>query len=266
MSHKATLLALLVAAVLPPCLRAEPWTEQEQRERIAQQTYHWGQKGEAQPNHGWSNYTRLVLDLGGDFYFVFQRDGGELLASLHARDGDLRRFGALSIPGAGLFYSPDDGTPCARDAIEELGLHAELALFYLSQAFPSGPAAIAEPASKKVRGGPAQLRFMQGVLDRAEAWQVEVGVARQEQAHLHAEIRNPGATAPAAIIDWHGGTAAPVIADAEPLRGWQACWSEPSPAAGGSASNVAATGAYQSFGDLRRALKAQAKPNSPAPR
>jgi hypothetical protein len=238
---------------------SEPWTEPEIRDRRAQQIYHWGQKGEAQPNNGWSNYAQLIVDLGGDNYLQFDRHGSELLAALHAREDDARRFGAFNIPGAGLFYAPDDGTPCATDAIEELGLHAELALHYLARAFPSGPAALAggARATATARGGPEQVRFMQRALDRPDDWQVEVTVTRIDADHLRAEFGGANAAA-TAIVEWYAKAQGPSVDDIEPLAGWQACWSNAPRHDGAGALSTAIEPSKRSnihsFGDLRRAL------------
>lgn len=256
MQLQRALAAAFTLVGLAASASSEPWTEPEIRDRLAQPIYHWGQKGEAQPNNGWSNYARLIVDLGGDNYLQFDRQGTELLASLHAREDDARRFGALSIPGAGLFYAPDDGTPCATDAIEELGLHAELALHYLARAFPAGPATLASGAKATASGGPEQVRFMRRALDRPDGWQIEVTVTRIDADHLRAEFGGANA-AVLAVVEWYGKPQGPLVDDLDLLTGWQTCWSNEPRSAGASSQTIELSkrSDLRSFGDLRRALK-----------
>ncbi len=255
MHVKRALATVCMLGSLATGASSEPWTEPEIRARLAQPIYHWGQQGEAQPNNGWSNYARLIVDLGGDNYLQFDRHGTELLASLHAREDDARRIGALSIPGAGLFYAPDDGTPCATDAIEELGLHAELALHYLARAFPAGPAAVASGAKATASGGPEQVRFMRRALDRPDGWRIEVTVTRVDGDHLRAEFGGANA-AVMTVVEWYGKPQGPVVDDFEPLAGWQTCWSHEPRSAGAPSQTIELSkrSKIRTFGDLRRAL------------
>jgi len=143
-------------------VRAE-WTMQEKLTRFGSQQHHWGQKGEAYPNSGWSEYGYLRVELGGNDYIVLNQNDGELLAEIVSKSTNEPNQRALSIPTAGLFYSPKTEHDCRPDTIEQIGIYAEKALFYVAAAFPMGP--YKAPSTKIVNtsGKPVELRFMQAL-------------------------------------------------------------------------------------------------------
>ncbi len=61
--------AVLMIAITVGCQTTgqvqSEWTAQDKISRFSKQQHHWGQKGQAVANHGWSNYGTLKVVLDG---------------------------------------------------------------------------------------------------------------------------------------------------------------------------------------------------------
>jgi len=267
LSSRAVLLALLVA-VAPPAL-AQAQTQAQTGRAAVSHAHHQGFEGEKSPHNGWAAYGRMTLDIGGDRYFIYDQAGGEFSATVVERASDVIKIRGVSIPGAGVFYYPAEASPCQPDAIERMGLYAELALFYLSKAFPKGPKSIAEThAPTVVNSTVPELHFMQGLMKPRENVPTLVSItgvngtgdSKEMEYLLHDDKDNVKGI-------WStAGNRPPVIPDREPLRDWQTCWtgSWASLQDGGSRfrprlRNVAS---LKTFGDVRKALRAQPLPKA----
>jgi hypothetical protein len=218
--------------------------------------HHHGLKEEFSPHNGWARYGRLTLDLGGDRYFVYDQGQGEFSGTVVERGSNDIRLRGISIPGAGLFYFPSESSPCQPDALERLGLYAELALFYLSSAFPGGPSSVTSAATIVVDLPIPELRFMDGLMKPREGIRTLVqvtpsGVGKVQYVFVDDKDNVRG--------EWEAETSRAVTPDDEPLHGWQTCWSgtwSKGPAGGRFFSpKVANTTSLKSFGDVRKALR-----------
>jgi hypothetical protein len=250
--------ALLVVA-LAPAARA-----QDERAAVSH-PHHQGFEGQPSPHNGWAAYGRLTLDIGGDRYFVYDQARGEFSATVVERGSDVIKIRGVNIPGAGLFYYPAEASPCQPDAMERLGLYAELVLFYLSKAFPAGPktAAAASSAPIVVDSRVPELHFMQGMMKPRDGVPTLVSVsgnAREMEYLLHDDKDNVRGKWTAA------DNRPPVIPDREPLREWQTCWmgTWASLEHGGSrfTPRLRDASSLKTFADVRKALRAQPLPQA----
>ena len=217
--------------------------------------HHWGLKGQSSPHNGWASYGHLTIDLGGDRYFVYDQGPREFSATVIDRQSETVRIRAVSIAGAGLFYFPEQVSPCQPDPVERLGLYAELLLFYLSAAVPTGPASMDGPISAVVDESVPELQFMQGVMKARQGARTLVtisGPREKRQYVLHDDKDNIKG-------EWQPGGNGGVIPDNESLFGWRSCW-------GGTWSNAAdgtrvfkpyleGNESFKTFGDVRKALR-----------
>lgn len=217
--------------------------------------HHQGLKGQSSPHNGWADYGHLTMDLGGDRYFVYDQGAGEFSATVIDRQSETVRIRAINIPGAGVFYFPSDVSPCIPDPVERLGLYAELLLFYLSAATPTGPASITGPVSAVVDEAVPELQFMQGVMKARQGARTLVtvsGTRDKLQYVLHDDKDNVKG-------EWESRRNYGVIPDNESLVGWRGCWSGNwSRGPDGKPSFEAyleGTESFVTFGDVRRALR-----------
>ena len=155
-----------------------------------------------------------------------QRQNGWLLAQLRLEGTDETVFEAMSIPGVGLFGGADSLANCRPDQLEGVGMFGELALFFLSQAFESGPSAVEAEAERNVEGEPVEIRFLQGLLHLKSQWKASVSVVPVAAGQIQAEIlRQSEGRQPMRIhVEWFAQTDDPIVADDEPLSDWKACW------------------------------------------
>lgn len=240
-------------------------TIEDRLRNFSRQTHHWGLRGEASPHNGWSDYSRLQLDFsvaGGD-KVTFRQGSNEF--SVTARNGDTADIvlRIVSIPGAGIFIASPSPTNCAPDQIERMGLYAELALYFLSLAYPSGPLGADAPrrgTSVEIEAGPVTLRFMQGVvqLKRQSTHTIRVEAATPD--YLGFVAHDEDGIAEFRVLWKKEESASLIVSDSESLDGWTACWSGPiSTETGAGAikqSHAINTEAIKTFGDIRRLVKA----------
>ncbi|MBV8031525.1 MAG: hypothetical protein JO035_08460 [Betaproteobacteria bacterium] len=222
--------------------------------------YHHGLPEDRAPHNGWAAYGHLTLDLGGDRYYVYDQRPGEFSATVIDRATETIKIRAISIAGAGLFYFPAEASPCEPDAIERMGLYAELLLFYLSSAFPSGPATVAGEASAVVERPVPELHFMQGLMKPREGARTVVTASRETGDRIRYKLRDDRDTIEGA---WEPPAPRPLIPDHEPLLHWHTCWagtwSKRSDGAPAFASRLPGVKQMSSFGDVRRAVAESAK-------
>ena len=257
-TFRTLLSAVACALALLPAARAQTGPA------AVSHPHHQGFEGQSSPHNGWAAYGQLTLDIGGDRYYVYDQSRGEFSATVVERGSSLVKIRAVSVPGAGVFYFPSEASPCQPDAIERLGLYAELALFYLSTAFPDGPKSVGATASSAtVEGTVPELHFMQGLMKPREASPTLVTVSGSPKAIeylLHDEKDKVKGT-------WTAqANRPPVIPDREPLRDWQTCWmgTWASLENGGSRfrPRLRNVTALKTFGDVRKALRAQPLPRA----
>jgi len=196
------------------------------------------------------------MDFGDDTDLILKQSGGELIAEVQSRSTKSSIVRALSIPGAGIFYSPREENVCRPDLIERLGMYAEAALFYIGTAFPDGPAQITSSSVAKISGAPVELRFMQGVVRMPKRGEIEASVKLLDPLHFLFVVKEQGKQG-SMQIEWSGKGSEFVSSD-EKLSNWLSCWSGlHSTDANGSESfrtNISDPGKLQSFGDVRREL------------
>ncbi len=190
--------------------------------KIASPPHHWGQPGQSKPNHGWSDYGYLRIDAGGEDYIVVNQAHGEWLAETYAKRTGQISVRALSLQGIGVFYSPKDQASCERYDIEKLGLWVETWLFFLSEAFPSGPDAISGSQSSRASGAQAELRFLQGELRLKSPWSIEAQVRTDGAGRYRAEIRHDKKSTPVSLV-WEK-QAMKTVDSKEKIGDWQPCW------------------------------------------
>jgi hypothetical protein len=217
--------------------------------------HHLGLKGQTSPHNGWGSYGHLTMDLGADRYFVYDQGAGEFSATVIDRQSETVKIRVISIPGAGLFYFPAEASLCMAEPVERLGLYAELLLFYLSAAAPTGPASFEGPLSVVVDEPVPELQFMQGVMKARQGARTLVTISRADRKLryvLHDDKDNVKG-------EWEAGRDYGVIPDNESLIGWRSCWTGNwSKTSGGKSSfeaNLDNSEAFKTFGDVRRALR-----------
>ena len=115
---------------------------------------------------------------------------------------------------------------CNSDQLQRVGLLGELALFFLSQAFESGPSAVEEEVELHVEGPPVKIRFLQGSLRLTSRWKASVSVVPIAAGQIQAEIlRESVGGEPMGIhVEWFAQTDDPIVDDDERLSEWKACW------------------------------------------
>lgn len=221
----------------------------------ATEIHHWGLKGQSAPHNGWASYGHLTIDLGIDRYFVYDHGAGEFSATVIDRQSETVKIRAVSIPGAGLFYFPVEVSPCEPQPVERLGLYAELLLFYLSSAVPTGPASMDAPVSAVVDESVPELQFMQGIMKARQGARTLVTVSGPRdklQYVLHDDKDNIKG-------EWQPARNTGVIPDDESLLGWRSCWAGGwSRTPDGRSSfqpNLEGTETFKTFGDVRKALR-----------
>jgi hypothetical protein len=219
------------------------WTQQDVMSRILSGSvpYHWGQKDQAIPNNGWSNYAYFkVKEENFDRFGVFKQHEGELSAELYIDNA--KAMHAISIPRAGLFYQ--DETTCMPDHIEAPGLEAELFLYILSEAFPDGPEKVNRKMSASVHGDTERtFRFMQAYGTIPPGWSAEVVLEPEAVSQYNISIlwALPNEKPIQMTLYWEakGGE---VVSSSESLTNWLTCGY-------GSKSK-----SLQTFGQLRNEL------------
>lgn len=219
--------AIFFALVATGCQTTGPvqssWSMEEKLLKFRDQTHHWGQKGQVFTNNGWTEYGKLKLVSDGPDYIVFSQRENELVAEVFSNDSADPKLRAVSIPGAGLFYSPKEEHSCRPDAIEQLGIYAEMALFYLSNLYPNGPVNLEENNSSSASGGPVELRFMQAVARISENWKVESKLEKLSGGKYSIEISKPN-KGRVFLVEWEKSSTE-VLASTESLSNWATCWS-----------------------------------------
>ena len=218
--------------------------------------HHRGLPGEFSPHHGWSSYGQLTLDIGGDRYYIYDQAGGEFSATVIDRATGTIKIRGISIPGAGLFYYPAEASPCEPDALERMGLYAELALFYLSSAFPGGPTSIEGSSSAVVDRPIPELHFMQGLMKPREGARTLVSVSPQPGRRMEYVLRDDKDHVKGT---WDAMRPNAVIPDDEPLLEWHNCWAgtwaTPSGGLPAFKSRLENPASLKTFGEVRSALR-----------
>jgi hypothetical protein len=221
--------------------------------------HHKGLRGQATPHNGWAAYTHLTLDIGTDRYFVYDQSAGEFSATVIDRQSEAIKLRGISIPGAGLFYYPAEASPCAPDALERLGLYAELLLFYMSSAFPAGPTSIDATSSGTVDRAIPELRFMDGLMKPHEGSRTLITATPVAQGGGIQYLLQDEKDKIKGL--WQSTPGRPIIPDDEPLLDWKVCWagSWASRPDGGSSfkPRLANASTLKTFGDVRKALRAR---------
>jgi hypothetical protein len=230
---------------------------------VAPSPHHKGMLGESSPHNGWARYGRLRLDIGSDRYFVYDQTPAEFSATVIDRQSEAIKIRGVSIPGAGLFYYPSEASPCEPDAMERVGLYAELLLFYLSSAFPAGPASIDASSSGVVDRPIPELHFMNGRMKAHEGARTLVTAAPVAAGQIQYLLQDDKDKIKGV---WEASRNRAVIPDDEPLLGWNTCWAGTwsTRADGGSSFKPALADAtsLKTFGEVRRARRASRRPAS----
>ncbi|MCJ8340317.1 MAG: hypothetical protein MJK10_17775 [Pseudomonadales bacterium] len=197
------------------------WTVLERIERFSNQTHHWGQKGQVSANNGWSDYGKLKISLSNEKYLLLQQWQNELLLEVYSTQSTTPSFKALSIPGAGLFFSPQGSSNCAADSIQQAGMFAEMTLFYMAKLFPEGPSNLIKGSSFKLKGAQTEFRFMKLAVQINTPWSV-TGLISMSQPGRH-KLQITGPDNHPALVDW-SQQKKQRVASSELLKNWDACW------------------------------------------
>ncbi|HYL88938.1 MAG TPA: hypothetical protein VEU32_09240 [Burkholderiales bacterium] len=215
-----------------------------------------GLRADAAAHGAWSAYGRLSFDIGTDRYYVYERAGDEFSAAVIDRKSDMVRIRAVSIAGAGLFYFPAGASPCQPDAIERLGLYAELVLFYLSSAFPDGPQAVHAGASAVVDKPIPELHFMQGVMKSREGARTVVSLSPRTGPKIDYVLQDDRDNVKGT---WDATRLSQVVPDDEPLARWHTCWAGSWQREKGRSPvfkpRLEDARTLKTFGEVRRALR-----------
>ena len=155
-------------------------------------------------------------------YILLQQWHRELLVEVYSNTSTTASFKALSIPGAGMFYSPKGSSNCASDSVEQVGMYAEMTLFYITQLLPQGPSKLLQRSSFKARGAQAEFRFMKSAVEINKPWKVSGVVHMSEPGKHRLEITGPDKYP--AVVDW-SSQQKQLIASSERLENWDSCWS-----------------------------------------
>ena len=229
------------------------WSDFEKIQRHLTQTHHWGQKGEVSPNNGWAAYSTIRLDLGEEEYLKFKQQNGELSVSVNSKKSNLPKFQAVSIPQAGIFYSPKKSFDCRPVTLEGLGLNLELSLFFISQAFPEGPVPTTESSTKTASGGPTEIRFMQGLMRLKSRWDTKTKIKVIKHQQYFFEIYINSQSQPI-LLEWDGNKAEKVIRDNEHLQSWLPCWQGVQSSTGVIETNIPNHKDIENFGQIRASV------------
>lgn len=230
--------AVIVALAVQGCQTLAPhqewpyhgWTQQDVMSRTLSRSipHHWGQKDQAIPNNGWTNYAYLKYSQENiDSFAVFKQNQGELSAELYI--ANVKEMHAISIPRAGIFYQGSRAPTCMPDHIESLGLEAEWFLFILSKAFPDGPEIVNREMSVKVHGDTElTIRFMQAYGNMPPGWSFEVTIKPVAVSQYIITIREISMLSPSDVSNtftlfWKG-RGGEVISSGELLTNWMTCW------------------------------------------
>lgn len=234
----------------------QQWAQAEIRDGLSKRIHHWGLKGQSLPHNGWARYGHMTLDLGGAFYYVYDQGRGEFSAAVIDRQSGTVKLRAIDIPGAGFFYFPSEAAPCEPDAIERLGLYGERVLYYLSSAFPAGPARVEGSSMAVVDAAVPELRFMQGVMKSTDRVRTEVRASSTGPGKLQYSFHDDRDDIKGL---WESDGDLPVVPDGETLSDWRACWSGVwSRSAQGVMSfesNLRQPQKLKTFGDIRGELR-----------
>lgn len=252
---------MLLAASTFAQAQTPGWNEQDVLTRFAAQTHHWGQKGQTTPNNGWSNYGVLELDMGGPDRITLYQNKGELLATIIDKETNEEKAGAFSIQGAGIFYRPKSMDTCEPDTIERIGIYAELALNFVSNAYPSGPSKALPLETKTVKGPSTNVRFMQALIENKTAWSVSVEVKQSAPGEHTLEISdliNPKTDK--ITMHWMSAQGREIPGSNAKIADWQACWLgtqsyNPATKTSTKQLRIPNTDQISSFGELRTRLK-----------
>lgn len=219
--------------------------------------HHRGLTGQSTPHNGWARYGHLTLDLGGDRYYIYDQSGTEFSATVIDRQSGTIKIRAVSIPGAGLFYYPAEAAPCEPDAIERMGLYAELLLYYLGSAAPAGPGSLDAPVSVVVDQPIPELHFMQGLMKPRDGARTVVTLTPSMPGKIQYVLRDDKDTIRG---QWEAGRNRPAIPDDEPVLDWHSCWAgmwstrtDGRPAFQTRLENASS---LKTFGEVREALRA----------
>jgi len=215
------LITLLLACFTATVQAKSQWTVLEKIERFTNQTHHWGQKGQTSANNGWSDYGELKIRLSDEKYILLQQWHTELLLEVYSNKSITPSFKALSIPGAGIFFSPRGSNNCASDSVEQVGMFAEMTLFYIAQMFPQGPSKLLQGSAFKARGAQVEFRFMKLAVEINKPWKVSGIVHMSEPGNHRLEITSPDKHP--AVIDW-SSQQKQLIDASERLENWDSCW------------------------------------------
>ena len=260
MPARILLAALLCAAIATGAAAAEPRKAAKGAPASAPATasaHHRGMPGESAPHNGWAGYGHLTLDVGTDRYFVYDQTAAEFSVTVIDRASEEIKIRGVSIPGAGIFYFPADASRCAPDAIERIGLYAEQLLFYLSSAFPAGPGKLKGASSAVVDQDVPELHFMEGIMKEHGGARTTVTATRLASGAIEYALQDDKDKVKGV---WQPRRGRPVIPDDEPLQDWNACWAAtPTKQLDGKSvlkSKLAGTESLETFGDVRKALRA----------
>lgn len=252
---------MLLAASTVAQAQTSGWNDQDILTRFAAQTHHWGQKGQTTPNNGWSNYGVLELDMGGPDRITLYQNKGELLATIIDKETNEEKAGAFSIQGAGIFYRPKSMDTCEPDTIERIGIYAELALNFVSNAYPSGPSKTLPLETKAVKGSSTNVRFMQALIENKKPWSINVEVKQSAPGEHTLEISdliNPKTDK--ITMHWMGAQGREIPGSNAKIADWQACWLgtqsyNPATKTSTKQLRIPNTDQISNFGELRTRLK-----------
>ncbi|MCG7947294.1 MAG: hypothetical protein N0C84_13205 [Candidatus Thiodiazotropha taylori] len=224
MKYRNMVFLIAGSLILGACQSTGPskqWSMQEKLERFSAQSHHWGQKGQSTPNNGWSEYGHLKVEMGGPERIQVSQNNGELLGQVITNQTGKEKVAGLSIPGAGLFYRPKSSSTCRPDAIEQIGIYAEMALNYLATAYPGGPNQQLAIGKKEYGGPAAEIRFMQAVARLNNPWSAEIEVKESKPGNHVIEITEQNKKM---HVHWLSEQQEVVGADSS-IEEWLTCWS-----------------------------------------
>jgi hypothetical protein len=254
MRNIAAILVFASVLLISTPVLSQTWTEEEELQRFSEQVFHWGQKGESEPNNGWSAYGQLRFEHGGPQQLNLLQARGELLAFASTRTTGEVQLEAFIIPRIGLFFRSKQTTNCQPDDLEAIGIQAEMVLFFLSQAFPLGPKSVSSRFERNVAGPPTEFRFLQAAARQRGPWSAQVVAfpLPNTPAGISFEIHMGGNV----LItgEWVPQGESPVVANDSPLGAWRRCWfgamdAEGKPVDQGRADHLRS---LSTFGELRK--------------
>lgn len=216
---KCILMAICIFSAIPSAYSKE-WSQQEKILRFTSQpAFHWGQPGQDHPNNGWSDYSKVILDLGGDVIIEAQRNRpNEISMKIISKESNDLEYQYIYSFDAGIISFPIDKTECTIDGIEMAGLYVELAMYMLSQAFPNGPQNISSDISKSFRYPKAEIRFMGGVMRQKRGGFGKAGIRKIGKSHFEIEVPKESIK-----LEWIGEQIPPSPNDDEQLSAWRIC-------------------------------------------